>query len=408
MSSPESNGASLPDLPDESSRGSSVSSDFQREYEEILKFAVVTPKFQIAPNVYNQGTSKPTSSHVKTVNTTSRAISGAEAMHLSTIVENLSSEISVSDVEDGTVTASSSSASSMHQPGKSSVPVKDKMDESSQKRVTRFATSLPASSGNFPSRYNPDLSDGARALERLMSGIDPAKQGTIGFNSPAASETTSSSANQSPSSISLDGIDDPVDQDLVRMEHLMDEWCLDLKRNVMGEFSSSKLKLIEKLKQKIYIQKQKHATEMNASQNETEGLKELLHTFERSVHQKDVVIANLTDAVQRQKEKCDKLKVLLTWKLKCNDDRREQFASKLARRHYQRTLASKTWVGWRSIVESRWKQRVERACQARSQEVCVKLTEDYEERLLGEHFQDHMFHEFGHPFVGYVIYEHLL
>ncbi len=35
-------------------------------------------------------------------------------------------------------------------------------------------------------------------------------------------------------------------------------------------------------------------------QNETEGLKELVHAFEKSVHQKDVVITNLTDAVQKQ------------------------------------------------------------------------------------------------------------
>lgn len=53
----------------------------------------------------------------------------------------------------------------------------------------------------------------------------------------------------------------------------------------------------------------------------------------------------------------------------------------MAYRHYQRTLSQKVWDAWHSLVESRWRQRVEKACQAKAQEVCMQLTNDYETRL---------------------------
>ena len=47
------------------------------------------------------------------------------------------------------------------------------------------------------------------------------------------------------------------------------------------------------------------------------------------------------------------------------------FASKLARRHYNHTLQSLAWTAWRSVIESKWKQRVEKACQVSS---CMTLS----------------------------------
>ena len=47
------------------------------------------------------------------------------------------------------------------------------------------------------------------------------------------------------------------------------------------------------------------------------------------------------------------------------------FASKLARRHYNHTLQSRAWSAWRSVIESKWKQRVEKACQVSS---CMTLS----------------------------------
>ena len=55
ISSKDSSPASAPGTTSETSRGSSVSSDLQREYEDILKYAIVTPRFDTAmPNIFRR------------------------------------------------------------------------------------------------------------------------------------------------------------------------------------------------------------------------------------------------------------------------------------------------------------------------------------------------------------------
>ena len=54
---------------------------------------------------------------------------------------------------------------------------------------------------------------------------------------------------------------------------------------------------------------------------------------------------------------------------------------KLAERHYSRSLTQKVWAGWHSVIENKWRLRVEKACQAKAQEVCMSLTNDYETKL---------------------------
>jgi centrosomal protein POC5 len=75
------------------------------------------------------------------------------------------------------------------------------------------------------------------------------------------------------------------------------------------------------------------------------------------------------------------LKTFCDWRLRLNDQKREALASNLARRYYERTLAQRSWAAWHSLVENKWKQRVEKACQAKAQEVCIELTNDYEAKL---------------------------
>lgn len=57
------------------------------------------------------------------------------------------------------------------------------------------------------------------------------------------------------------------------------------------------------------------------------------------------------------------------------------FASKLAARHYERRLSQKVWDSWHSVIVDKWRSRVEKACQAKAQEVCINLTNDYESRI---------------------------
>lgn len=44
-------------------------------------------------------------------------------------------------------------------------------------------------------------------------------------------------------------------------------------------------------------------------------------------------------------------------------------------------LKKKVWSGWHSLVQKHWKVKVEQACQARAEEVCTRLSADYEAKL---------------------------
>ena len=80
---------SVPHISDMDSPGSSVSSSLQREYEELLKYAVVTPKIQLAPSVYGQSiplkdtaaseTSDSSTSGSSTSSSTSASTKGSES-----------------------------------------------------------------------------------------------------------------------------------------------------------------------------------------------------------------------------------------------------------------------------------------------------------------------------------------
>ena len=52
-------------------------------------------------------------------------------------------------------------------------------------------------------------------------------------------------------------------------------------------------------------------------------MKELLHTYEKSITRKDEVISNMTHALQKHKEKYDMLKKFSEWKLQHVDVKRE-------------------------------------------------------------------------------------
>lgn len=78
---------SVPHISDMDSPGSSVSSSLQREYEELLKYAIVTPKIQVVPSVYEQSipmkntaaSTTSTSSGSSTSSTTSASTKSSES-----------------------------------------------------------------------------------------------------------------------------------------------------------------------------------------------------------------------------------------------------------------------------------------------------------------------------------------
>ncbi len=60
----------------------------------------------------------------------------------------------------------------------------------------------------------------------------------------------------------------------------------------------------------------------------------------------------------------------------------QEICLKMADVYYHRKLLAKSWASWHSLIENKWRERVEKACQIRAQEVCQKLEQKYENQLL--------------------------
>ncbi|XP_063996222.1 centrosomal protein POC5 isoform X1 [Pogoniulus pusillus] len=167
------------------------------------------------------------------------------------------------------------------------------------------------------------------------------------------------------------------DENITEIENIFDFWSGSLKTNVLAELRKWKLSLIENLKQ----EKEKHAAHVRQLSNETENLKELLHTYEISISRKDEVITNLTRALEKQKERVDLMRNFTLWRIQHVEAKQQEYANRIADRQFRMALMKKVWAAWRSLSEEKWKEKVAKACQLRAEDVCVQLTNDYEAKI---------------------------
>ncbi|PFX14855.1 Centrosomal protein POC5 [Stylophora pistillata] len=202
---------SVPHFSDMDSPGSSVSSSLQREYEELLKYAVVTPKIQVVPSVYEPRI--PTKD-----------------------------DASAASIETSTSSSSTSNTAST-QSSQTTTEETRLVEKEEVKKLP--GTPLKVSF----------LGQGSIARDSLLRSETDA-------DSPVVAEAEHGS---SSSHTTEELPDSPVpaspviDADLARMEALLDNWCLDLKRNVLAEFAQCKMGLFEKQKQLMMQEKRRYS-----------------------------------------------------------------------------------------------------------------------------------------------------
>ncbi|KAM6033718.1 centrosomal protein POC5 isoform 2-T2 [Chlamydotis macqueenii] len=286
MSSDEKKSTS-PVLPKDSVRGSSVSSDLQGEYEELLRYAVVTPKFEQCISKWPESASQ-------------QRVNGRF----------------------------------------SSVTVLISVKEHSESNMEQLC---------------PDLSEDTSSQRST--------RGAREINETIVTELTL------------------PDENVTQIENILDLWSGNLKTNVLTELRKWKLSLIEHHKLQIRKEKEKHTAHVRQLSNEMENLKELLHAYEISIGRKDEVITNLTQALERQKEKLELMRKFTLWRIQRVKAKQEEYANRMADRQFQTALMKKVWAAWRSLSEEKWKDKVAKACQLRAEDVCVQLTNDYEAKI---------------------------
>ncbi|KAM6224329.1 centrosomal protein POC5 [Rhynchocyon petersi] len=319
---------SPPVLPNDSNRGSSVSSDLQEEYEELLRYTVVIPNIE---------SSAAQSSHPK---------------------GEVGPDVRIPPVIDAIL---------HNQAGNDLVVAETGMEIGK------------ACDANAPNHSK---------TEGLLPGSSPRKptHPVMDFFSSHLLDDSSSPASNSVSNVAdvqeVNGSDFLIsDENLHKMENVLDLWSSDLKTSVISELSKWRLNFIDWHRMEMRKEKEKHAAHLKQLYTQINDLKELQKAYEVSIGRKDEVISSLSHAISKQKERIELMRTFFHWRIGHVNSRQDAYEGKLADQYFRRTLLKKTWKAWRSTIQRQWKEVVERACQARAEEVCLQISSDYENRM---------------------------
>uniref|UniRef100_A0A8C1ERP7 Centrosomal protein POC5 n=1 Tax=Cyprinus carpio carpio TaxID=630221 RepID=A0A8C1ERP7_CYPCA len=297
-----------PVLPRDSDRSSSVSSALQDEYEELLRYAVVTSSQPLSTTQLSKNLQ----------HTTKRETPADNEGH-----SNNRALLSTSSLEESRPPSRTSEGESLAD-----------RSVSSEERTARLQTGCDRSGQSSPD-----------ALTIVMTEM---------FIS---------------------------EENLNKMENILDTWSTNLKSNVMMELRKWKLAFVEQHRLQLKKEREKHAAHMAAVNAEMDALKDLLNTYKISNQRKDEVIVNLSRALDRQREKLELMRSFTQWRLQQCAAREEAQGARLAEQHYHLQLKRKVWAGWHSLIQNRWQERVQRACCARAEDVCMQLSTDYEAKM---------------------------
>ncbi|XP_055968534.1 centrosomal protein POC5 isoform X3 [Sorex fumeus] len=170
-------------------------------------------------------------------------------------------------------------------------------------------------------------------------------------------------------------------ESLQKVENILDLWSSGIKTNILSELTKWRLNFIDWHRMEMKKEKDRHAADLKQLHSQINGLKELQKTYEVSIGRKDEVISSLSHAIGKQKERIELMRTFFRWRINHVRCRQDVYEGKLADQYFRRTLLKKVWRGWHSIVQRQWKEVVERACQARAEEVCVHISNDYEAKV---------------------------
>ncbi|XP_041042139.1 centrosomal protein POC5 isoform X2 [Carcharodon carcharias] len=319
---------SSPMLPKDSDPGSSVSSDLQDEYEELLRYAVVTPKWDSGALKQPHYVTK-----LATGSKDSSTIKGtiSEKRHENPVRQKTADTVMTPDKLD--------SATVEKPPEEQEVPHRTPISFLSNTGLAvgplDFSERLPS---HLPVSRKPEMSNPVCQLPIPAENLD-------------------------------------------RVENILNTASDHLKADVLSEIRQWRLSVIEQHKQELQDERMKHEAQIAQMACQTENLNQLICTYEDSVRRKDEVITNLIQGIQNLKEKIELMRRFTQWRLQHSEAKMEAYANTLADRHYRFCLMKKVCTAWKSEMQTEWKERVEKACQARAEEVCIQLSRDYERRL---------------------------
>lgn len=345
------------------SPGSSISSRLQEEYDELLKYAVVVPDF----NPQDHLRSRPYDgfSGRGAINQENDIITITGHSARSSLVrdtERMRLPESKSEEEQETSGGTDDRHGRVHEDWQSPIAPKSSFTEHLQ-------STTPESFGGFSNPLVQPIFP-----EADLRGIRSCRDDDISDNDRVGEDDKTREELKTIFTAT-------IDRDVGKMDTLLEQWCLDLKRHVLAEFSQAKLIVEQKTRVDLKKEVARHSNEKVELIRELDTMKEYLHSFEQSMHRKDAIISNLTKAMFRMRDKMELMRNFCTWRIQHNDSKRENFSLLMAEKHYERSLNRKVLCRWFSTIHNKWRQRVEKACQVKAQEICLQVTSDYEAKI---------------------------
>eukprot|EP00794_Sanderia_malayensis_P007776 gene7776-8622_t len=160
-----------------------------------------------------------------------------------------------------------------------------------------------------------------------------------------------------------------------RIDGLMDRWLKELKTNVLNEFSIFQSSIEEKHLKAIQ-QISKTSPEVVRMKREMDKLRKLLQTLEKSVSQKDKLVSILVKALEKEKDKYEKLRAVSSDKFETQNDAESLSESQdIDVRNCDNGLLLKCWTAWKGYAQVKNKRTTQKEAEA----IQVKIETDSED-----------------------------
>eukprot|EP01135_Chromosphaera_perkinsii_P001305 Nk52_evm32s164 gene=Nk52_evmTU32s164 len=190
-------------------------------------------------------------------------------------------------------------------------------------------------------------------------------------SSCAENESNSNSKNSVPA----------VDEDMAALDKELDKWTGMFKTALLGEFSQMKNKFLQRQAKGFSEEKSRYVSYIASLQGEVEKLREAAYERDERLGKQDGLIQNLSKALQQQKRSKEVMKKFCQWKLNHAIQKQQEQVEKFCDGFFERNLKKRALKGFMEGASTTWKSRAQKACQMKAQEVCEKMQADYEMKI---------------------------
>lgn len=163
---------------------------------------------------------------------------------------------------------------------------------------------------------------------------------------------------------------------------VFDTLATQMKLALNDEISQQIQQEKNKFQQHFIQQQQQFTGEMKSMLTALKDAQTEIERLGSELEHKDEIIQRLLTQMDRQRSEMRTRQALMKWKDVLRQRKSERLASHFAERYYQQGVLKKSIHAWRDGIESQWKERVQVNCQEKAESVCQLLATKYEAQIF--------------------------